>query len=674
MQAINESSQGGTRIDPALALMELLRASQKECIPVNTHLIVDDRVLARVTDGIYRRPSAALRELVFNAYDADATRVVIDTDAPRFQRMSIRDNGIGMDERVLADLITHIGGSSKKTHKGIEIGTVNRDNPNLSPAGRPLIGKIGIGLFAVVHLTTNFRIITKRRGVAYRLVADVRMKTHTEDNLVNLPRGDAGKEEFVTGDVSIVHEPATDTETHGTEVVLLELRSTTRDILRDAQRWEAILEEQAGQAEKSSPPDGEPHYKLSAPQFHVGFLGDRNSRDAAFYLVEPSLPWDDKQNPTERFQSLYESVVETAGTTQRNPDLEYIFDQYFESLWRLSLAAPISYLKQHPLQLTTDSGIDFFHLQNKPRSRAEPISLNPNERLNDNLGLKCVDRDPVMVDGVELRRPVRLYGDLMEAKHAKNVRAKRPMLFVGQCNTSLGSYAPEQSGGALEFEAYFYWNALIVPNQNRGVLVRVHGASGVLYDERFMDYQTAELNRLKQITGEVFILKGMDPALNIDRESFNVSHPHYQYVAKWVHNSIRQITNLLKEIGKKSINHEQASLRMKANSALAERINAIWQHTGDDLQSPPEISIFTKDGSQAELQFRSEGGMAFHLPPTDLQRAESGGQNTIPSATDQAKAIMTVLVAYGLLESVPYARQQQVFEDIIGILLTGRDA
>jgi len=66
--------------------------------------------------------------------------------------------------------------------------------------------------------------------------------------------------------------------------------------------------------------------------------------------------------------------------------------------------------------------------------------------------------------------------------------------------------------------------------------------------------------------------------------------------------------------------------------------------------------------------------MAFHLPPTDLQRAESGGQNTIPSATDQAKAIMTVLVAYGLLESVPYARQQQVFEDIIGILLTGRDA
>jgi hypothetical protein len=63
----------------------------------------------------------------------------------------------------------------------------------------------------------------------------------------------------------------------------------------------------------------------------------------------------------------------------------------------------------------------------------------------------------------------------------------------------------------LEFEAYFYWNALIVPNQNRGVLVRVHGASGVLYDEKFMDFQIAELNRLKQITGEVTDRKSKPP-------------------------------------------------------------------------------------------------------------------------------------------------------------------
>ena len=34
-------------------------------------------------------------------------------------------------------------------------------NPSLSPGGRRLIGKIGIGLFSVSQLTRHFQIITK---------------------------------------------------------------------------------------------------------------------------------------------------------------------------------------------------------------------------------------------------------------------------------------------------------------------------------------------------------------------------------------------------------------------------------------------------------------------------------------------------------------------------------
>lgn len=45
---------------------------------VSTILKTDERVIARVTDGIYRQPGSALRELISNAYDADATRVVTD--------------------------------------------------------------------------------------------------------------------------------------------------------------------------------------------------------------------------------------------------------------------------------------------------------------------------------------------------------------------------------------------------------------------------------------------------------------------------------------------------------------------------------------------------------------------------------------------------------------------
>jgi hypothetical protein len=661
--------------DPAISLADDIRSIQRGQ-RVKTQLSVDDRVLARVTDGIYRRPSAALRELVFNAYDADASKVVIDTDVPRFQRMSIRDNGIGMDERSLAHLIKHIGGSSKRTLKGIEVGTVHSADPDLSPSGRPLIGKIGIGLFAVVHLTTNFRIITKRKGSSYRLVADVRMKTHTEEMLRNKPAASGAKEEFVTGDVSIEREPATDSETQGTEVILLELRPTTRLILRDAARWNSILESRGSDYVLPNKPQEADGHPLSPPEYHAGFLAPG---EPAAYAIEPNLPWDENSSPHTRFSQFYDSVVKTTGTTAKNPDLEQIFDQYLETLWRLSLAAPFSYLDGHPLNLGGNTGIDFFQLQNTQRARATELTVPEGKTIAETLGLASVRDDPcggfsVLIDGMELQRPVVLPHALMATSQSKKVRARNPMLFVGKTRSSLGDYAPDRSGGPLEFEAYFYWNALIVPNQNRGVLVRVHGASGVLYDDKFMEYQTSELNRLKQITGEVFILKGMDPALNIDRESFNVSHPHYQYLAQWVHAAIRQITNLLKEIGKKGLEAEKSGRASEAIKVLDQHVDLTWRRYGDDLQGPPQIALVSDREVQRELEFRREGGMAFHLPAETLARASSPGNAPPPPAAEQAKAIMAILLAHGLLEHTPYARQQRIFEDIVQILLAGRDA
>ena len=67
------------------SLAERIRATGKTREPVQADLKTDQRVLARITDGIYRQPASALRELISNAYDADATEVVILTDAPRFR-------------------------------------------------------------------------------------------------------------------------------------------------------------------------------------------------------------------------------------------------------------------------------------------------------------------------------------------------------------------------------------------------------------------------------------------------------------------------------------------------------------------------------------------------------------------------------------------------------------
>ena len=83
-----------------------------------------------------------------------------------------------MSAQTVAYILKNIGASSKRRLVGTDLHTVRPGAIDLSPAGRPLIGKIGIGLFAVAQLTQHFQIITKARRT-FR--ATVRLQTQNED-------------------------------------------------------------------------------------------------------------------------------------------------------------------------------------------------------------------------------------------------------------------------------------------------------------------------------------------------------------------------------------------------------------------------------------------------------------------------------------------------------------
>lgn len=652
------SGGGSANVDDADVLAERMR-SLPDGGELRERLVVDNRVFARITDGIYRRPSSALRELIFNAYDADATEVTIFTDWPRFQRMSVADNGNGMTEVSLSNLLKHIGGSSKRTARGTEIGTAAADDPDLSPRRRRLIGKIGIGLFAVAHLTTHFQIITKARGEKDWLIAEIWLRTYTEDDLRKVS-DDGSKPEFVTGDVRMLREPAKSAEEHGTTVTLFDIRPATRDLLRRREMWESLLEEEGAPGESYDHRERRP-----APRVHAGY----SDLDKNVFLVEPALPWTPDDKPQERFRKFYQSVVQAGKEMTKNPDIDEYLDEYFAMIWRLSLAAPLQYLGKHPFDTALDDGMDVYVLENKAKGRAKEVQGEAGQRVADALEL-TEQEDPaggfaVFFDGVQLFRPVDLPAKIADT--ARRPQQKAPLLFVGSVESSLGTYDSSRSGGPLAFDAYFYWNTVIVPKQNRGVLVRINDASGVLYDDRFMDYQVSELNRLNQITGEIFVRSGMDAALNIDRESFNVSHPHYQYLSKWVHSSLRQITNLLKETSKKGRQAESEERRTGALAAIDDEIAAIWARRGDPLEEPPEV--FVEASEQEKLDLRSRGALAYEVTPALLKSAQTPA--TVVSqlgALEIAKAVFRVLAAYGVLDKMEYAEQEAMFQDVLQIL------
>jgi hypothetical protein len=119
---------------------------------------VHERALAHLSRGLYRSPASALRELVSNAWDANATRVTIDTNHPKFFQLSIEDNGDGFSRHDFEELMSGgIGNSSKRT----ENKTLNYD--------RPMIGRLGIGMLGIAQICGSFIVMSKPvSGVGFR--------------------------------------------------------------------------------------------------------------------------------------------------------------------------------------------------------------------------------------------------------------------------------------------------------------------------------------------------------------------------------------------------------------------------------------------------------------------------------------------------------------------------
>lgn len=630
-----------------------------------TQLQTDERVLARITDGIYREPASALRELIFNAYDADANSVWITTDAPRFSQIVVADDGDGMTFDVLDHLIHHIGGSAKRTKDGPKLGIADPKRLKYSNGGRKLIGKIGIGLFAVSQLTRRFQIVTKPRGSAFRYVADVRLKTYTEDDLAELEVG--SKNVFNTGDVEIWKESASDENAHGTEIILLDLKKHARELLQSHERW--LL--------RDGPDNSEDEPKWEPPTFHIGSIDPVNPntiRDDA------KLPWDDvMDSPDVKFRKFYQAILDEVTESRPAPELRKSVDNYLRTLWTLALSAPIDYVDKHPFDLTGSDNVRVFLLSNRERHSAEELILKPRQSVRDAAKLSAVRPAmpfKVTVDGVQLLRPIRFCNLPIKSK----AKQTTPLLFVAKCRPDLSQFPKDTLGGReLAFEGYLFWTPTVVPKENNGIILRLGNATGKLFDDTFLGYEVSELTRLRQITAELFFSEGLDAALNIDRESFNNSHPHYQFVARWTYRALRHFATKHKTIGSELNAAKRDQSVQAARKQLEIVIDESWSKApegGDNV--PPEVIFTQDDKSLFAKQQRKEGALVFSRSVLDdyPQSVRSGAVRAAEQKhfEEQLKAVAQVLEGYGLLRQLSFKQQQELLHSIARVFLTGGES
>ncbi len=111
---------------------------------------VHEKALGHLSRGLYRSPASALRELVSNAWDANATVVRIITNYPNFFQIAVEDNGAGFTRDEFVNLMDGgIGNSEKRPRQS---STIN---------GRPIIGRLGIGMLGIAQICLGFKIIAR---------------------------------------------------------------------------------------------------------------------------------------------------------------------------------------------------------------------------------------------------------------------------------------------------------------------------------------------------------------------------------------------------------------------------------------------------------------------------------------------------------------------------------
>jgi hypothetical protein len=376
-------------------------------------------VIADVSAGIYRSPAGALKELISNAFDADATSVRISTGWPRFRTFTCTDDGKGMTAASFRRIMMHIGGSTK------------RDAGELSDVHhRPLVGRIGIGLLSIAQVCKHFTVVSSTGdGRKFKAIIDMEPYQAAEARRARLGQ-------------------TIDSEQGKIKIGTYELEEADED---RGKKYTRIVMERID--------EGFRQRLVDLPQKRAGLT-----------------PKEFSEGTIENFLGR----VETGTVAEHGA--------YAHLVWDLAVTAPIEYVDDGPIP--------------------------GDESLREiNKKLKGYEFE-AFVDGVKLKKPVRL-------PRPADSKLRHKVYRVAHS-------AKLQDGRRFSLSGYLYWQqGRVLPRELQGVLVRVRNVAVGNYDPTYLGYPHHEGWKFSQMSGEIYVDDGLDPAINIDRASFRESDEAY---------------------------------------------------------------------------------------------------------------------------------------------------
>jgi hypothetical protein len=275
---------------------------------VTERIKVHEKALAHLSKGLYRSPASAIRELVSNAWDANATRVDIMTSAPIFSQIVVTDNGNGFRAHDFAELMRGgIGNSAKRDRPEADEGT-----------RRPILGRLGIGLMGVAQICTRFQVFSQTNSgegfaAEVRIENSLRRKLDENDpSFVSPSPGDDvdGARDVFIGEWDLLKPPAFDRSWHGTQIVITDPNpSFVASFVKTLRPISSRIDEQ---------PDE---------------MADRVDR-----LDFPTPEQAEEAMPPRDWKKTLQLMAKKESVTMRGA--------YWRFLWELAAACPVAYLTE----------------------------------------------------------------------------------------------------------------------------------------------------------------------------------------------------------------------------------------------------------------------------------------------------------------------------------------
>lgn len=440
-----------------------------------------DPGIIRELSGIYKPFVKAFKELISNAYDADAKTITV-TVHDDFSTVEVLDDGLGMTPYAFHESFARLGGSTAWLHGG------------KSPGGRLRIGYKGIGFLAVARYCSALHVETRslkpfrgrrlvqrrnRSTIPHEDIAGSLLGKELIDGQVTIRRAVA-----VAGEKGVQLKESSDYVTTGSGLRLLSARA------KQAKLLELDYEVDCRAITLEAQLDFD--YLLSLEkQADLRLLDDFCT--ASFKPADPTLP----SYTRVQLRGLKDFVVrDLSAPRAKGKARNIVFKSGKEQfLWRLARTGPI----RDDVAVAVPSG---------------PIAkLRKVQEQSDlpTLTVRWRSEDPI-----DLTRPVYVPGDLGADQAVVPVELKEAGLHV------VGYLLPRRE--------------IVYPAELRGLSIRVRNVA--IGDASFLGWEHIlsgpRKAALSQITGELLVLKGLDAsdAINPGRESFYEENAHYRILRR----------------------------------------------------------------------------------------------------------------------------------------------